>query len=279
MTRHPRILVRVVTWNLFHGRDSPPNPALFTWRSKLRRVTERDDTHVQVNRGLRKEFAQVLDSFEWDLALLQEAPPRWREALASDVRAESAMTLTSRNAVPPLQALLADLNPDVVGSWDGGSNQLLVRSPWRIEEVREHTLTRRPERRRMLWVRVVGPEGAQLAVANLHGSVDTVRAREDEVVRAAEQAVQWAGALPLVFGGDLNLRPSREPAAFEQLERRFDLKPPTGPTAIDHMLARGLDVVEAPRPAPAEARELDAGDGRAIRLSDHAYVTAAFGMR
>jgi endonuclease/exonuclease/phosphatase family metal-dependent hydrolase len=268
-----------VTWNLFHGRDSPPNRALFTNRSKFLRAAEHDATHVQVNRPLRAEFARVLDSVEWDLALLQEAPPRWRPGLASDLGAESAVTLTSRNWLPPLQRLLAELNPDLIGSWDGGSNQLLVRAPWRIEEVREHTLTRRPERRRMLWARVAGPEGALLAVGNLHGSVDTVPGKEEQVLGAAARAVEWAGDLPLIFGGDLNLRPSRQRWVFDDLERRFGLAPPTGLTAIDHLLARRLDIVEAPRAAPPEARELDAGDGRALRLSDHAYVTATLGMK
>jgi endonuclease/exonuclease/phosphatase (EEP) superfamily protein YafD len=137
----------------------------------------------------------------------------------------------------------------------------------------------RPERRRMLWARLAGPDEAQLTVGNLHGSVDTVRAHGEQVVGSAERAVDWAGGLPLLFGGDLNVRQNRQPEVFAELERRFGLSPPTAPDAIDHLLARGLDVVEAPRRAPAEARELDAGDGRAIRLSDHAYVTAALGMR
>jgi endonuclease/exonuclease/phosphatase family metal-dependent hydrolase len=268
-----------VTWNLFHGRDSPPNPKLFTLRSRLLRITERDETHVQVNRPLRSEFTRVLDRVEWDLALLQEAPPRWRAALAEELGAESAMTLTSRNYAPSLQALLADLNPDLLASSEGGSNQLLVRAPWRIEEVREHTLTRRPERRRMLWARLGGPDRAQLAVANLHGSVDGTPGARDHVLHAAERAVEWAGDLPLLFGGDLNLRPGRQPEVFEQLERRFDLAPPTAGHAIDHLLARGLDMVEAPRLAAPEEREIDAGEGRALRPSDHGYVTAAMGMR
>jgi endonuclease/exonuclease/phosphatase family metal-dependent hydrolase len=268
-----------VTWNLFHGRDWPPNPGLRTWRSKLLRVTERDETHVGVNRPLLGEFIRVLDSVEWDVALLQEAPPRWLPALAQGLGADSAMALTSRNPAPRLQGLVADLNPDLIGPWEGGSNQLLVRSPWRIEEVREHTLAVRPERRRMLWARLAGPDGARLAVGNLHGSEDTVPGGGDQVVGAAERAVDWAGELPLLFGGDLNLRPARQPDAFVELERRFGLTLSTAPDAVDHLLARGLEVVEAPRSAPAEARELDAGDGRSIRLSDHAYVTASLGMR
>ena len=72
-----------LTWNLFHGRDHPPDPALFTWRSRLLRTTERDATHAQVNRDLLAEFAAVLAAAEWDVALLQECPPRWGAPLAA----------------------------------------------------------------------------------------------------------------------------------------------------------------------------------------------------
>ena len=66
-----------ISWNLFHGRDFPPDPALFTWRSRLLRTTERNATHVQVNRDLLPEFSRLLAAAEWDVALLQECPPRW----------------------------------------------------------------------------------------------------------------------------------------------------------------------------------------------------------
>jgi endonuclease/exonuclease/phosphatase family metal-dependent hydrolase len=268
-----------LSWNLFHGRDFPPDPALFTLRSRLLRVTERNPTHVQVNRSLLGEFARVLGSVDWDVALLQEAPPRWRRPLARELGAESALALTSRNSLGRLRRIAADVNPDLVASNEGGSNQLLVRAPWRIDEVREHTIAERPERRRMLWARLAGPAGAQVAVANVHGSVDDVPDAAAQVLDAAAVAAEWAGSLPLVFGGDLNLRQSRQPQVFERLERRFGLAPATAPDAIDHLLARDLDPVQPPRQAPAEARELDAGDGRSLRLSDHAYVASAVGMR
>jgi endonuclease/exonuclease/phosphatase family metal-dependent hydrolase len=232
-----------MTWNLFHGRASPPLPS----------------------RSLHAEFVEALHSIEWDVALLQEAPPRWRESLARELGADSAITLTSRNFGAPIRSWIADRWPNRIKSNEGGSNQLLVRAPWRIEEVREHTMARWPERRRMLWARLGGP-GA-LAVANLHGSVGNVSGAPEQVLEAAERAVDWADGMPLLFGGDLNLRPSSRPEVFEQLAQRFDLSPPTAPDAIDHLLVRGLDVVQAPRRGPA------------LRLSDHAYVTAIVGMR
>ena len=233
----------MVTWNLFHGRASPPSP----------------------RRSLLPEFVETLDSLDWDLALLQEAPPRWRDRLAHDLRAQSAIALTSRNFGGPIRSWIADRWPNAIKSNEGGSNQLLVREPWRIEDVREHTAARRPERRRMLWARLEGPW--PLAVANLHGSVDSVRGASEQVLEAARVAVEWAGPCPLLFGGDLNLRPSRQPEVFAQLERRFSLAPPTDGDAIDHLLMRGLDVVQPPRRGPE------------VPLSDHAYVTAVAGMK
>src|SRR4029450_11457075 len=49
--------MRVLSWNLYHGRDHPPDPALFTLRSRLLRITEADGAHDAVNRPLRDEFA------------------------------------------------------------------------------------------------------------------------------------------------------------------------------------------------------------------------------
>ena len=51
--------VRALTWNVFHGRDHPPDRGSITWRSRLLKVTERNATHVQVNRPLLREFADV----------------------------------------------------------------------------------------------------------------------------------------------------------------------------------------------------------------------------
>jgi endonuclease/exonuclease/phosphatase family metal-dependent hydrolase len=236
-------------------------------------VTERGPTHAQVNRPLLDEFAGLLAGSEWDVALLQEAPPRWFRPFTRRLAASGALALTSRNLVPAVQWRLADWNPDLLASSDGGSNQLLVRG--RISDVRRMRLARRPERRRMLWARVELSEG-RVCVANLHASAGLPLRAAAEVEGAAECAVQWADGDPLVFGGDLNLRPRRNPKPFARLRERFDLREPTDPDAIDHLLARGLDVVERPRRLPPEAREVSEPDGLRLRLSDHAPVVAAF---
>ena len=213
------------------------------------------------------------------MALLQEAPPRWQRALSERAGAASAIALTSRNLLPGLRGALADWNPDLIASNEGGSNQLLVRRPARLREVRRLTLTRLPERRRMLWALLELPGARRLAVANLHASAGLRRAAGRELVVAAERALEWARGDPLILGGDFNLRPGRDPEPFALLRERFGLEPPTGPDAIDHLLVRGLEVVAAPRRLPAAAREVEGPDGLRIRLSDHAPVAATFGMR
>jgi endonuclease/exonuclease/phosphatase family metal-dependent hydrolase len=95
------------------------------------------------------------------------------------------------------------------------------------------------------------------------------------VIRAAEAATAWAGEAPLVFGGDLNLRPEPNPEPFAELAERFGLRGTTGPMVIDHLLSRGLETFEPPRQWPPQQRELR-DDGLALRLSDHAPVEARF---
>ena len=117
--------LRVLSWNLFHGRDFPPDSELRTWRSRILRIDERNATHLQVNRDLLPEFSSVLAGAEWDVALLQECPPRWTKALASACGAAANVSLTSRNSAGWLRALLARQNPDLIASNEGGANLTL----------------------------------------------------------------------------------------------------------------------------------------------------------
>ncbi len=279
-----------VSWNLFHGRDFPPDPALFTWRSRLLRIEERNETHVQVNRDLAGEFAELLAGAAWDVALLQECPPRFVAPLAEACGAAAHRVLTSRNSLAPLRAFVACHNPDLIASAEGGSNLTLVRSPFRcalctpgeqkahrnggVVERRDLEIhAGRPERRAMAFTRIALGTGADLCVANLHATNDRPDLATADVLRAAEAATNWAGDSPLLFGGDLNLRPAEDPAAFELLSERFDLTGATAPGAIDHLLHRNLDPVEPASAWPAERREL-LEHGLRLRLSDHAPVQA-----
>lgn len=264
-----------VGWNLFHGRDFPPDPALFTWRSRLLRIEERNQTHVQVNRDLRAEFATMLASADWDVALLQECPPRFAAPLARACAAEAHRALTSRNSLAALRAAAARLNPDLIASGEGGSNLTLVRSGGplgQIVERRELMIHEgQPERRAMAFTRTA----SGVCIANLHATNDQPKLAAVDVLKAARSAAEWTGEAPLLFGGDLNLRPAEDPGVFEELHDRFGLKGTTEPRAIDHLLFHDLTVVDPPTPWPAERRELRRDD-RALRLSDHAPVQAGF---
>ncbi len=264
-----------ITWNLFHGRDFPPDSRLRTWRSRLLRFDERNETHLQVNRDLSEEFATLLGGAPWDVALLQECPPRFAAPLARACSAEWQRALTSRNSLGPLRALLARQNPDLMASGEGGSNLTLVRVPGPlggIAERRELSIHEgAPERRAVALTRTA----SGVCVANLHATNDAPALATEDVLRAARAATEFAGGAPLLFGGDLNLRPGENPEAFQRLREDFGLSGETGPKAIDHLLSRGLKTVAEPVAWPPERRELRFEE-RALRLSDHAPVEAKF---
>jgi endonuclease/exonuclease/phosphatase family metal-dependent hydrolase len=170
--------LRVLTWNLYHGRSRPA-----------------------ARRSLLDEFADALAGWEWDVALLQEVPPWWPPALAAAAGAEQRTRPTSRNLGLAFRRAVAARNPDLLGANGGGANAILVRGA--IAEHRALRLAWLPERR---WAHGVRLADGTWAV-NLHATTrDEPRAQRE----CAAAARAWAGAAPLVFGGDLNLR--RAPA-------------------------------------------------------------------
>ncbi|HYH59262.1 MAG TPA: endonuclease/exonuclease/phosphatase family protein [Thermoleophilaceae bacterium] len=252
----------VLTWNLFHGRDHPPADS---------------PTHAEVNRVLRDEFADLLAREPWDVAFLQEAPPHWLRPIARRAGAHGASALTSRNLGAFARRRLAELNPDLIASNEGGSNQVLVRGGWGIAETRRLTLTLLPERRRLLWVRLAHPDHGEVTAANLHATAGDRPGAERDVLKAARAACAWSAATPLVFGGDLNMRMTESPGAFALLERDLGLTGALPGRAIDHLLARRLQVLEAPRALTPDRREVSVTEGQ-VRLSDHAAVVAAYAL-
>lgn len=292
--------LRLLTWNIFHGRDFPPTETLRnTLRSRLFRVTEDDGTYVQVNRRLLDAYAGMIAAADWDACLLQEVPPDWAGPLANASGAFGLRQLTSRNQLRPATTLVGRWNPDLIASWEGGSNLILLRGSWQPVPGSHRSLLLNPwpgrgrrERRRMSFVRLRSSVNSPAAspstslatslvvcVANLHASGGSARA-EPEVRRAAEVAVEWAGSEPLLLGGDFNLRPISSPL-FQELERRFGLTGPTAPEAIDHLLARGLQRIVPPAQWPPARRDLTVRHGgfpRLMRLSDHAPVYGVFGV-
>jgi endonuclease/exonuclease/phosphatase family metal-dependent hydrolase len=285
--------LRILTWNLYHGRDAPPGMTQRPFAERLLRTTVDDGTHLQVNRPLGGEFAELIAAAGWDVCLLQEVPPSWSKRLADGTGAQARRTLTSRNQLLPLTQLIGRINPDVIGSWEGGSNVILARPPWEfapggvrswlLNPFRERGLG--GERRRMTTAILRASAGAPSAgeqeacIANLHATSGDRPQAERELRRAARAAVASAGARPLVLGGDFNLQPAASAALFEELEREWRLTGATAPDAIDHLLSRGLEILEAPRRWPEERREIAIewrGGSRRMRLSDHAPVEAAF---
>jgi endonuclease/exonuclease/phosphatase family metal-dependent hydrolase len=250
--------VRVLSWNLFHGRDYPVDG-------------------FDYKRSLQAEFASLLARFDWDVALLQEAPPRFFRELEFKSGALGAMVKTSRNQLGFIRGWIADRAPDLIKSGEGGSNQVLFRPPWTLVEERSLTLARRPERRRMMWLKLRGEDGATVCVSNLHASAHNSARAAREVESAADAALEWSGERPLIFGGDFNVRPSEEAWLFERLAE-LGFSGPTGPKLIDHVLVRGMQVLEKPQRLPPERREVAAGGAPRVRLSDHAVVVATFDM-
>ncbi len=168
------VALRVLTWNLLHGRSVPG-----------------------AGHDLFDEFCAVLAGWEWDVALLQEVPPWWPPALADRLGADERSVLTSRNALLPVRRAVAVRWPDLIKSNGGGANSILVRTD-AVTEHRWRRLCLWPERR---WVHAVRLQAAGLWVANLHAG-GPMR----DAVRATEAAREWAGDAPLVLGGDFNIR-------------------------------------------------------------------------
>jgi endonuclease/exonuclease/phosphatase family metal-dependent hydrolase len=191
--------MRVVTWNLFHGR-----------------------AHPAAGRPLLVEFARTIASWEWDVALLQECPPWWPAALAHAAGAEHRAALTSRNALPALRAAIARRNPDLIASNGGGCNAILVRGG--VADHRRALLCVLPERRVVHGVRL--RSGGW--VVNTHTTVDPKARTRADIAAAARHAAAWADGAPIVLGGDLNVRDPAVPG-FEH----------AAASGLDHVLARG----------------------------------------
>jgi endonuclease/exonuclease/phosphatase family metal-dependent hydrolase len=194
--------MRILTWNLFHGRSLPPS-----------------------SRNLLEEFAAKIAGWEWDAALLQEVPPWWPAHLAERAGAQQRTALTSRNAGLALRRALAERRPELMKSNGGGCNAILARTP-----IVAHAAVRlrvRPERRVAQLVRLAGGT----CLANYHASSRPALA-EAELEQLWEHALSWAGQAPLILGGDLNLRSPRAPTpAIAHVAHRD----------VDHLFARGLE--------------------------------------
>src|SRR3954468_20435860 len=186
--------MRVLTWNLFHGRSVPETP-----------------------HSLLPEFAALLASWEWDVALLQEVLPWWPVELGRASHASVRMALTSRNLLPALQRLVAEPRPHILKSWAGGSNAILVRGR-AIVEHRSVRLRLRPERRVAHGVRLEDGTWVTNLHAQVHGErgapadLDGAAAARPVPAAPAEATTAWAAGAPTGSGGHFNTR--AQPTAF-----------------------------------------------------------------
>jgi endonuclease/exonuclease/phosphatase family metal-dependent hydrolase len=174
------LVLRVLTWNLFHGRSVPG-----------------------AGRDLCAEFTAALAGWEWDVALLQEVPPWWPAAFALALGCEQRSVLTSRNGLLALRRFAARRAPDLMRSGGGGCNAILARSD-RIVAERSVQLCRHPERRVAHGVALA----CGLWVTNLHATAHDSGAAERDLGSAVAATVSWARETrtAVVLGGDLNLR-------------------------------------------------------------------------
>jgi endonuclease/exonuclease/phosphatase family metal-dependent hydrolase len=170
--------MKVLTWNLFHGRSVP-----------------------EIKHALLKEFTDKISGWDWDVALLQEVPPWWPPALARAADAEQRTVLTSRNTLLPVRRWIAERRPDLIKANGGGANTILVRG----DRIAAHAALRlrwRPERRMLHAVHLAD---AGIWVANVHATANPKPLARADMVRCGETVVRWAGAAPALLGGDTNV--------------------------------------------------------------------------
>ena len=213
--------MRLLTWNLYHGRAYPEG-----WGRELLDV-----------------FSSTLNSWEWDLALLQEVPPWWGESLGRACQAHAYSSLTSRNSLPSARRALASRFPDLLKSNGGGSNLILSRLAPALQH--ETTVLRlKPERRVAQGIYL----GGGVWVVNLHAQNHRPHWAREDLERAFDHPA-WRDTPALILGGDTNLKQPCLPGMTSH--------PGQG---VDHILSRGFQRV-------GETETLERG-----ALSDHRPV-------
>ena len=296
----PRATIRVITWNLFHGRDGLPGLGATPRSTWLRRPGD-DGVHVHINRKLTGEMARRIAAWDPDLCALQEVSTAGVREIAEVTGMRAVWTTTGPLIGPArLRDALAALNPDLWRTHEGNANALLVGRRLRLvpgsrravrlnplraiaRDTRELGLTRGelarclPEPRRLVLARVILPGGGELVA----GSTHCHNARHPDVVgreiaRAAAAVRGAAGDDPAVLAGDLNAPPSHPALAALAADGWGGAEPAPG-IGIDRIVHSGLEVVEEPRRLDPHEREVLVtwgGRTRRVRLSDHDPVVA-----
>ncbi len=296
----PAPALRILTWNLFHGRDGLPGlgpTRASTWR---RRPVD-DGAYVHLNAKLTGRMADRIRAWRPDVCALQEVPA----AAVREIVARTGMTAVGTTTGPligprRLRDALAARNPDLWRTHEGNANLLLVGPalelvPGSARAVRLNPpravlgaavrlrleageLARYlPEPRRAVIARARAG-AAEIALACLHCH----NARHPELIamelaRATAALEESAGGAPMVLAGDLNARPGHPALAGLEAAGWSGFPAPPG-IGIDRVLTRGLELAEPERALPATERELWvalAAGPRRVRLSDHDPVVAA----
>jgi endonuclease/exonuclease/phosphatase family metal-dependent hydrolase len=245
------LLVR--TWNLFHGRTSPPSDALYL--EQMVRMAVEDDPDVV---AFQEVPVWALDRLEaWSgmravsaVAMVPLAGPLARKLTGRNPRRFRSLLTGQANS------LLLSRGLDVVGR---PRTIRLNPGPFRSAEARARRLSLR-ERLDWAWNRRVcqavhvRDRKRVIVVANLHATKDHVLAGA-EVDRLA---LLWPPEAPTILCGDFNARGHALPGFSEPLD------------GIDQILVRGLEYERAPTRWPVEQRRIQGG----AVLSDHAPVEA-----
>ena len=289
--------VRVLTWNLFHGRDGFPGLGA-SWQTTILGRPAKSGDYVHLNRKLIDEMAALVRTAAPTVAMLQEVPPGAIARIAHLTRMEAVGVRTGPLIGPlRIRAALGAHNPDVWRTHEGNANVLLVGDGWRIDGGsvrklrlnpplvmaraarrarlgRSETLSWAAESRRLIAASIVGPGGERILAACTHCTTSQ-RVAHVEILRARNHLVDWAGDLPILFGGDLNVGPDH-PAVDLLTHEGFEERVPG--VGIDHIFTRGLVQVSGRRWRPQERDlhvRLRGGVGR-IRLSDHDPVEGLY---
>jgi endonuclease/exonuclease/phosphatase family metal-dependent hydrolase len=294
--------LRILTWNLFHGRDGLPGLGATRASTVLRRPVE-DGVHAHLNRKLTGLMADRIRAWAPDVCALQEVPTAGVREIVARTGMLAVGTATGPLVGPRgLRDALAARNPDLWRTHEGNANLLLIgpalevvpgsarsaalnpvpailRAALELGLEAGELLRYLPERRRAVMARARAAGGAEIALCCLHCH----NARRPELIvrelaRATGALAGVAGSAPAVLAGDLNAPPSH-PALAALAAAGWSGSPAPPGVGIDRVLARGdgIEVVEPERALPPAEREVGVrlgGRWRRVRLSDHDPVVA-----
>ena len=209
------------TWNVAHGRTSPP-----TRRLCLERMVR-------------------LASTDAELVALQEVTPWAIGRLEAWSGMRAFAVVTKRGLLGPLARFFHELDPARVRSGlTGQANALLVHAGLEVERAPRSVLLNpgSPRERRVCQILRLHGDRGPIAVANLHATAHDAPAAREEVDRAGRLLT---GEETAVLCGDFNVRRYSPPGFSAPIE------------GIDQIVVRGASFTRPPKRWPRERREID----------------------